>query len=67
LGGELGNATATCDARFRFAPFSSLPWLRADLTNEKVSEIDDKWDHSMKRPFKAISGDIPGRLIEIMA
>jgi hypothetical protein len=30
LGGEVGNAAAACAARFRFAPFDSLPWLRAD-------------------------------------
>ena len=29
LGGEVGNAAAACVARLRFAPFDSLPWLRA--------------------------------------
>ncbi len=42
LGGEVGQAACATDARFRFAPFDSLPWLRADLTNEKVSDCDDQ-------------------------
>ncbi len=68
LGGEVGRSASTCDARFRFAPFNSLPWLRADLTGEKVSEYDDApWGHVMKRPFKNYSGDISGRFLEIMA
>jgi len=68
LGGELGQAATDCAARFQFAPFDSLPWLRADLTNEKVTEFDDAdWGHVMKRPFKNYSGDISGRFIEIMA
>lgn len=67
LGGEVGNAAAACAARLRFAPFDSLPWLRADLTGEKVTESDDQWDHIMNRPFKDFSGDISGRFIEIMA
>lgn len=67
LGGEVGNAAAACAARFRFAPFDSLSWLRADLTNEKVSEFDIGWDHVLIRPFKNFSGDISGRFIEIMA
>ena len=67
LGGEVGNAAAACVARLRFAPFDSLPWLRADLTGEKVTEFDDQWDHVLNRPFKDYSGDISGRFIEIMA
>jgi len=68
LGGEVGKAAADCAARFHSAPFDSLPWLRADLTGEKVSEFDDAdWGHVLKRPFKNYSGDISGRFIEIMA
>ncbi len=68
LGGEVGKAAADCAARFRFAPFDSLAWLRADLTGEKVSEADEAdWGHVLKRPFKNYSGDISGRFIEIMA
>jgi hypothetical protein len=67
LGGEVGNAAAACAARLRFAPFDSLPWLRADLTGEKVTLFDNQWDHIMNRPFKDYSGDISGRFIEIMA
>lgn len=68
LGGEVGQAAADCAARFQFAPFDSLSWLRADLTNEKVTEFDDAdWGHVLKRPFKNYSGDISGRFIEIMA
>lgn len=68
LGGEVGQAATDCAARFQFAPFDSLPWLRADLTNETVTEFDQAdWGHVMKRPFKNYSGDISGRFIEIMA
>ncbi|MCU0779760.1 MAG: glycoside hydrolase family 127 protein [Akkermansiaceae bacterium] len=67
LTGEVGNAASACAARFRFAPFDSLPWLRADLTNEQVSEFDDRYGHIMRRPFKQYSGDISGRFVEIMA
>jgi Beta-L-arabinofuranosidase, GH127 len=52
----------------RFAPFDSLPWLRADLTGEKASASDGAdWGHVRKRPFKNYSGDISGRFLEIMA
>ncbi len=68
LGGEVGKAASDCAARFHFAPFDSLPWLRADLTGEKVGEFDNAdWGHILKRPFKNFSGDISGRFIEIMA
>src|SRR5512145_1039435 len=68
LGGEVGNAATACAARLRFAPFDSLPWLRADLTGEKASEFDEAgWGHVLFRPFKNYSGDISGRFIEIMA
>nr|MCU0781890.1 glycoside hydrolase family 127 protein [Akkermansiaceae bacterium] len=53
---------------FRFAPFDSLPWLRADLTGEQASPSDNAgWGHVLFRPFKDFSGDISGRFIEIMA
>ncbi len=67
LGGEVGNAASASAARLRFAPFDSLPWLRADLTGESVTAFDNQWDHIMNRPFKDYSGDISGRFIEIMA
>ena len=71
LGGEVGAAAAANLARFGAAPFQSLPWLRADLTGETVSEWDtlDKRDGSnvMFRPFKNYSGDISGRFLEIMS
>jgi hypothetical protein len=68
LGGEVGNASAACAARLRFAPFDALPWLRADLSGEKASELDEAgWGHVLFRPFKNYSGDISGRFIEIMA
>jgi hypothetical protein len=67
FGGQVGAADKASLIRFRSAPFDSLPWLRADLTGEKVSEFDDTWDHIQNRPFKNYSGDISGRFIEIMA
>ncbi len=68
LGGEVGNASAACSARLRFAPFDSLPWMRADLSGEKASDFDEAgWGHVLFRPFKNYSGDISGRFIEIMA
>ena len=67
LSGEVGNAADASAARFRFAPFDSLPWLRADLTGETVSKFDDAFGHVMRRPYKQYSGDISGRFIEIMA
>ena len=67
LGGEVGAADKASLMRFRSAPYDSLPWIRADLTGEKVSEFDNTWDHIQNRPFKNFSGDISGRFIEIMA
>ncbi|MCH7227391.1 beta-L-arabinofuranosidase domain-containing protein [Haloferula sp. A504] len=67
LGGEVGKAAAAASARFQSAPFDSLPWLRADLTGEKVSEFDDVYRHPLCRPYKQYSGDISGRFLEIMA
>lgn len=68
LGGEVGNAASACAARLRFAPFDSLPWLRADLSGEKATEFDEAgWGHVLFRPFKNYSGDISGRFIESMA
>ncbi len=68
LAGEVGHAASSCAARFHFAPFDSVSWLRADLTGEKCTEHDEApWGHVMKRPFKNYSGDISGRFIEVMA
>ena len=67
LGGEVGVAARDCITRFRSAPFDSLPWLRADLTGEKVSRFDTIRGNIQRRPFKNYSGDISGRFIEIMA
>ena len=67
LGGEVGAAADANMARFRSAPYDSLPWLRADLTGEKASELDDTKGNLKRRPFKNYSGDISGRFIEIMA
>jgi hypothetical protein len=67
VGGEIGKAAENCTARFRSAPFDSLPWLRADLTGETVSPNDTVFGHVMRRPYKEYSGDISGRFIEIMA
>jgi hypothetical protein len=67
LGGDVGRAATSCAFRFLGEPFNSLPWLRADLTGEKVTKFDDQWGHPMNRPFKNYSGDISGRFIEIMA
>ena len=68
LGGEVGVAADANMARFRSAPFDSVPWLRADLTGEKAPEFDKISEGGMPyRPFKEYSGDISGRFIEIMA
>ena len=68
LGGEVGVAADANMARFRSAPFDSVPWLRADLTGEKSPEFDKISEGGMPyRPFKEYSGDISGRFIEIMA
>jgi hypothetical protein len=68
LGGEVGAAAEANMARFRSAPFDSVPWLRADLTGEKAAEFDKIVEGGMPyRPFKEYSGDISGRFIEIMA
>ena len=67
LGSEVGAAADANMARFRSAPYDSLPWLRADLTGEKASQFDDTKGNIRRRPFKNYSGDISGRFIEIMA
>ena len=67
LGGDVGAAADASFKRFSAAPYDSLPWLRADLTGERVSKFDGRWGHIMNRPFKNYSGDISGRFIEIMA
>ena len=66
VGGEVGKAMADCTSRFRSPPFDSLPWLRADLTGETVSQYDNAFGNVMRRPYKEYSGDISGRFIEIM-
>jgi hypothetical protein len=68
LGGEIGEANKASLARFPFAPYDSVQWIRADLTGEKASECDDAgWGNIRFRPFKNFSGDISGRFIEIMS
>jgi hypothetical protein len=67
VGGEVGKAMADCTSRFRSPPFDSLPWLRADLTGETVSKDDDAGGSVMRRPYKEYSGDISGRMIEILS
>lgn len=67
LKGSVGKAGELALKRFHQPPFTSLQWLRADLTGEKVSQYDNKWGHTMHRPFKNYSGDISGRYLEVMA
>jgi hypothetical protein len=70
VGGEVGAAAAASIARFHSVPYDSLPWIRADLTGEKVSEFDNERlnkGNMLVRPFKNYSGDISGRFIEVMA
>jgi len=67
LGGEAGAAEKEITDRLNTPPFISLAWLRADLTGERVSEHDNDRNSNLRRPFKAFSGDISGRYIEIMA
>ena len=67
LRGAVGSAAREIAARLRQEPFSSLAWLRADVTGETVSEYDDVEDHAWYRPFKNFSGDISGRFLEAMA
>ena len=55
LRGELGVADDLSVKRYFREPFTSLPWLRADLSFEQ------------KRIFTNYSGDISGRFLEIMA
>ena len=67
LGGAVGAADALSAERMRNDPYTSLPWLRADLTSEQVTEFDNKYSSVWYRPFKHFSGDISGRFIEIEA
>jgi len=67
LGGPPGEAAKAVTKRLLTAPFSSLAWLRADLTGETVSEFDEVDNHTWYRPFKNFSGDISGRFLEVMA
>ncbi len=67
--GEPGEAERLAVQRMFQEPFGSLAWLRADLTNETVSE-HDKYNgsfHKWNRPFKFYSGDISGRYLELMS
>ena len=51
--GEVGEAEQLAVQRMFQEPFGSLAWLRADLTNETVSEYD-KYNgkfHRWNRPF----------------
>jgi hypothetical protein len=69
LRGEIGEAERLSIKRMFQDPFTSLPWIRADLTNEIVSKDDDyngkflKWN----RPVKFYSGDVSGRYLELMS
>lgn len=67
LRGEAGTAENHISDRLDTYPFTSLAWLRADLTGEKVSNSDNNWKSKHNRPFKNFSGDISGRYIEIMS
>jgi len=67
LQGELGKAEKQAVERLFKPPFTSIEWLRADLTNETVSKDDKNEQSEWKRPFKYFSGDISGRYIELMA
>lgn len=67
LGGEAGAAEKEITDRLGTYPFTSLAWLRADLTGEQVTEFDDTPGSEHRRRFKEFSGDISGRYIEIMA
>lgn len=67
LKGEIGEAERLAVQRIFRDPFTSLPWLRADLTNETVSTEDKNWSSVWFRPFKNYSGDISGRYLELMS
>ena len=67
LQGPAGEEEAAIVRRFSQDPFSSLAWLRADLTGETVSAYDQIENHPWYRPFKNFSGDISGRYLECMA
>ena len=69
LKGEIGETEELALKRMFAAPYTSLPWVRADLTNETVSSHDvyDKGYHVWNRPFKFYSGDISGRYLELMS
>ncbi len=67
LKGEIGEAERLAVQRIFREPFTSLPWLRADLTNETVSTEDKNWSSVWCRPFKNYSGDISGRYLELMS
>ncbi len=55
--GEMGRAEEMAVARFFQPPFTSLSWLRADLTNEEPE---------LGRRFRNYNGDVSGRYLELM-
>ena len=67
LKGEIGEAERLAVQRMFQVPFTSLSWIRADLTKETVSKEDDNWSSKWNRPFKHYSGDISGRYLELMS
>jgi DUF1680 family protein len=67
LGGEMGEAEQLAEKRMFQAPFTSTAWIRADLTNERATANDSAGPIVWRRPFKAFSGDISGRYLELMS
>lgn len=67
LKGEIGESEQLAVQRMFHVPFTSLSWLRADLTNETVTKEDNNWSSIWNRPFKNYSGDISGRYLELMS
>lgn len=67
LQGEIGTAEQRAIKRLFLPPFTTVGWLRADLTNEVATPDDHNGKSVMKRPFKEFSGDISGRYLELMA
>lgn len=67
LKGVIGKEETLGVERMFKAPFTSLQWLRADLTNETVTKDDNTWFTLWHRPFKNYSGDISGRYLQLMA
>lgn len=67
LKGVIGESEQLAVQRIFRVPFTSLPWVRADLTNETVTKDDNNWSSIWNRPFKNYSGDISGRYLELMS